>query len=595
MTQELLTGPRNLADEDSHDDKAAYSMEDYFLGAIQEFEGNIGYLMTNKFASHTIRVLLLVLSGDEMDASSHRSLLQGRKREDADVSRADKAKEFGLESRPTPDSFKAALQKMIADSLLGLETSSLRALATHHVGNPMLQLLIRLEVTRGGKHRALEEDSVIRKLLPDDPLTEGTESASFINGLLYDPIGSRLLESILEHAHGKTFKAIYKELFKHRLDSLARNEVASYVLCRVFDRLCAEEIEAATRSIIPEFPDLAQRGRTGVIKAVIDRCFVRNVDTEPLATALINAYAPDSPDPSSFLVNLLQLPPNLPASAAASTATSSAISPPRAPPVEPPTRSTNQTTALSTQTTPQILRRQHHATTLAQSMLQTSGPLSTLLYASLSALSPQHILCVARTAPLSPLLQTALTSPTSNLILRRKFITRLFGHFAALSQHPAASHVVDAVEQGTRAGLAFVRERVAEELAESEAQLRESACGRKVWRNWKMDLYKRRRGVWVSETRREVGNDGFQSFPGGGVEDDEADWGGRPSSSSTGKGRHGWEEEPRGRSLTRRKHGDSRAEPASAAGKTPLQLARERHAQKQRAKSAQQRKENAAG
>ena len=69
--------------------------------------------------------------------------------------------------------------------------------------------------------------------------------------------------------------------------------------------------------------------------------------------------------------------------------------------------------------------------------------------------------------------------------------------------------------------MAFARERIAEELAESESILRDSRWGRKVWRNWKMDLYRRKRREWVRSVRGEVGNDGFLSFPGGPGSSDE--------------------------------------------------------------------------
>jgi hypothetical protein len=75
----------------------------------------------------------------------------------------------------------------------------------------------------------------------------------------------------------------------------------------------------------------------------------------------------------------------------------------------------------------------------------------------------------------------------------------------------AASHVVDCIWEGTH-GLAFIRERIAEELNENEAQLRESPCGRAVWKNWKMDMYKRRRADWVRQSKNKASNDGFQSF-----------------------------------------------------------------------------------
>jgi nucleolar protein 9 len=91
-------------------------------------------------------------------------------------------------------------------------------------------------------------------------------------------------------------------------------------------------------------------------------------------------------------------------------------------------------------------------------------------------------------------------------------IQQFYGHVGELALDPAGSRVIDAVFEGTR-GLAFIRERIAEELAENEASLRESFVGRAVWRNWQMDLYKRRRGDWVKQSRYTAGNEGFQSFP----------------------------------------------------------------------------------
>jgi len=137
-----------------------------------------------------------------------------------------------------------------------------------------------------------------------------------------------------------------------------------------------------------------------------------------------------------------------------------------------------------------------------------------MIFTSLSDLSSAVCLHIALTSILSPVLQASLTVPHASLIYRRKLITRFYSHIGALSMDASGSHLIDAIWAGTQ-GMAFVRERVAEELAENEKQLRESSYGRKVWRNWKMDLYQRRRPQWVREMREEVGNNGFQSFPDG--------------------------------------------------------------------------------
>lgn len=124
--------------------------------------------------------------------------------------------------------------------------------------------------------------------------------------------------------------------------------------------------------------------------------------------------------------------------------------------------------------------------------------------------------------------------------------------------------------------MAFVRERVAEELAENERSIRESGYGRKVWRNWRMDLYCRRRGQWVREVRDSVGNEGFQSFPDG----RQGGEGGSSRGSSVRPGSSRSNGVGSGHRFGGPNSGGQNEKP-----KTALDRARERHAQK---KAAQQ-------
>lgn len=481
VTEELIHPP-----EDQYIDPqdVQVSMENLFLYAINELEGNLGYLMTDRFASHALRVLLVVLAGEPLARSSHRSLLHSRKKEKVTISHAEKPTENILESRSVPGSFIQAMEKMIKSSVAGLDTTYLRALATHQTGNPALQLLVRLELGQFGKQRAKDEASVIRTLLPDDPITEGTDSYKFINGLIYDPIGSRLVECIVEFAPGKMFKALYKALFRERIGSLARNEVAGYVVMKVLERLSKEDLEEAMQLILPQIPNMVDRNRTVVIKTLIERCSARSVDTTPIAAKLETAFS----GPNGFdITRLLRLGEAVTANGGNATS--------------------NGHTA-SSQTGSDSL----HGSLLAQAMLAVDGPLSALIFDSLARLGTPLALNIARSASASRALQGALTSPTATIIFRRKVIQQFYGHIGEMALDPSASHVIDAIWQGTH-GLAFIRERIAEELAENEAALRESFVGRKVWRNWKMDLYKRHRSEWVSQSRNNAGDGAFVPFP----------------------------------------------------------------------------------
>lgn len=452
-------------------------MENLFLYTLGELEEHIGYLLTDRFASHVLRVLLVVLSGSPLENKS-KSVLQSKRKEKIGISGLDKGQERSLEKRPVPQSFLDALEKFITTTTSSLDTQNLRLLATHPLGNPTLQLLLKLELSLFGKSRAKDESSLIHKLLPDDPIAEGTESAAFINGLIYDPIGSRLLETIIENAPGKLFKSIYGEFFKERMGSLARNEIAGYVAGKILERLGKDDLQEAMRQIVDQIPSLVERNRTAIIKTLIERCVARGVDTFPIKGKLETAYGGSNGFEVTRILKINDVP------------------------LEDGKQKGKHDHS------PEKL----HGSLLAQTMMAADGPLGDLVFDSLTKLSPELSVQLARDSTASRTLQAALTAKHASVIFRRKMIQQFYGHIGELALDPAASRVIDAVWDGTN-GLAFIRERVAEELAENENSLRESFVGRAVWRNWRMDLYKRKRGDWVRLCKYTAGNDGFQSFP----------------------------------------------------------------------------------
>ncbi|KAH8727148.1 armadillo-type protein [Phaeosphaeriaceae sp. PMI808] len=475
-----LAEPKILQTPPSSDPNAIIvSMEDLFIYTLAELEEHLGFLMTDRFASHVLRVLLVVLSGVPLEKESkNKSVLQSKRKESVGIAGTDRGQARLLEKRPVPQSFLEALEKTINSSAMTLDSQNLRLLATHPLGNPTLQLLLKLELAHFGKSRAKDENSIIHKLLPDNPIAEGTESASFINGLVYDPIGSRLLETIIESAPGKLFKSIYAEFFKERIGSLSRNEIASYVAGKILERLGKDDLEEAMRQIVDQIPSLVERNRTAIIKTLIERCTTRGVDVSPIKAKLELAYS----GANGFEVTrILRMS-------------------------ESPSEEGNSNGKHDHSPT------KVHGSLLAQTMMAVDGPLGNLVFDSLAKLSPELSLQLARDPTASRTLQAALTVEHASVIFRRKIIQQFYGHVGELALDPVASRVIDAIWSGTH-GLAFIRERIAEELAENENSLRESFVGRAVWRNWQMDLYKRKRGDWVKRSRWTAGNDGFQSFP----------------------------------------------------------------------------------
>ncbi|KAI9823277.1 MAG: Nucleolar protein 9 [Thelocarpon impressellum] len=464
VTQEM-TAPVEPQQHGSADE-VYVSMENLFLYTLNDLEGNLGYLVTDQHASHVLRVLLVVLSGLPLDQTSTTLLLQSKKKEKVRVSGLPaKAEALGLTRRTVPEAFHAAVDKFLADAASNMDGTNVRLLATHPRGNPVLQLILELELSRSGRGRPKDGESVLAKLMSQDQQAGDVEDTSFIRGLVYDPIGSRLVETIVVHSPGKTFKALYRSFFKDKLGSLARNETAGYVVAKVLERLSREDLEDATRSIMPQIPSLVERSRTSIIRTMVERSVARGADTQPLADAIANAYGQDGPP---RLLKMLRWDDTGPTSGGHEK--------------------------------PRHDAERLHASLLAQSMLAAPGALSGLLYDGLLATPAETVAAMAREPASSHVLQAALSLPTSTANFRRKLINTLLGQVGELAVHPAGSHVVDAMWTGSR-GLGNYAQRIAEELLAREAELRESHLGRAVWRNWKMDLYVNRRSEWMAEAR----------------------------------------------------------------------------------------------
>lgn len=450
--------------------KGSITAGQLFLDVSKELEENLGYLMTDQFASHTLRVLLVVLSGRPLVDAQTTSLLQSKKKENIELSSREKpSSKASSSARTVPDSFATTLDQMINGMVAGLDTTNLQALASHPVANPLLQLLLDLEFRQSGKSKAKDITSLFRKLLPDDPPEEGTDSASFFNGMLYDPIGSRLMEVLVKNSPGKTFKVLYHSLFRSRLSNLAKNETASYVLIKALERLNKEDLQEAIDELCPQIQLLVDRSRMSVIKSLVERCQVREVDTQPLAVALKEAYGQSSEE---WMKKMLQI----------DSFGSEIFFDERRKQIE----NQNPTKA--------------HTSLLAQSMLEVPGPLRELITEGILAIESPSLLRVAKDRSATYVLQKSLTCSGETARYRRMIMPRLIPLASDLATDPVGSHVVDASWSGTE-GLAFIRERIAEQLLQHETILRDSTPGRAVWRNWKMDMYKTKRFDWMAEAK----------------------------------------------------------------------------------------------
>ncbi len=494
VTQELVADEAGAAKE-TNDDDVYVSMENLFLYTLNELEGQIGFLLNDRFASHALRVLLIVLSGKSLAQASTKTLLASKKKENITTPGfKSSAEELSLEARAVPDSFKYAIDKFISDTSAILDETSIPVLSCHPTANPALQLLLELELTRTTKKKDLAPQcsgTILEKMLPDPIEAEGSKSAIFLNGLVYEAIGSRLLETLVTYAPGKLFKQIYRAIFKDRIGSLARNEIASYIVVKVLERVSREDLEDAATSIIPQVGNLVERGRVAILKVLLERTAARHAEksTAGLVAALAEAY---DNDPKTLILQMTK-----------TTAQSEK------------TEETDEALAKAEQA--RVDPNTLHGSLLAQAMLAIPGPAATLIQESLLAQNLPTILHMACTTTTSHILQVALvpTDPslpsnpgsTNNAPFRRKLANKFLADpssIVTLATSKSGSHALDSFWDGTQ-GLMMLKERICSILAENMGYLRDDWVGRVVLRNWMVEQFQRRKVDWIAKVKEGEG------------------------------------------------------------------------------------------
>src|SRR5690606_11430785 len=112
-------------------------METLILSAVLELEPTFLDLLTNTFASHTARVLLVVLSGQALADDMASRSLKSKKKEDVSA-----AAKILTEKRIVPIAFLETLDRILADVSSKLSVERIRQLAVDPLGSPSLSSLI---------------------------------------------------------------------------------------------------------------------------------------------------------------------------------------------------------------------------------------------------------------------------------------------------------------------------------------------------------------------------------------------------------------------------------------------------------------------
>ena len=435
---------KGVVDEE---DVSSTSFENLFVRVVEELNPNLGFLMTDVFGSHVLRTLLIVLSGRPLSQASSLGKKVDKQSTSEHTSEDDSA-------RQVPQAFAEALQSATSHMTSNLDTTTLHVLATHPVGNPILQLLIDLELSLGGRRATKSQDSLYSRLLPDEVSREDSQSIGFVNHLLYDPVGSRLLEVIFQKLPDKTFKHLYSATIEPRLKSILRNDSANFVLQKCIERMREKELQSILEEI-PQHTDLLiERNRSSILKTLVERCKEKDVKVDPLIPTLHQCI---KVLPQLILPDQSTLQDH--------------------PPVKDNKSSRSHWTAF-------FISLLSHPSHLIESQLATS----------ILNLSDSTFLLLCRSTTASRLIQSLLT--TCSDPSRKPLVHRLLPLVQSLAPDVAGSHVIEALLPATQ-NLRFLRIKIGGILQAEQRIIEETQPGRIVCMKWNIRAMRDEKGIWA--------------------------------------------------------------------------------------------------
>ncbi|KAG6813198.1 hypothetical protein H0H92_013318 [Tricholoma furcatifolium] len=466
------------------------------LDAAEELVSSFSSLIMDPFASHVIRALLALLSGNNsaLDGPS-----QGTVR--SKKSAAWKARQGSMKSvftdekgkgrvgtlRSRPAEFQVLARRLVDSLRQELGDNEVRALAADKVASPALQMLLEVEADCG---MVEDPNSLMDRVMvgiisacKNDPEVT-IEPSDYLNTLLRDPTSSHLLETIVSRSPDDAFSLLWSTYLQGKLARLANHPVANFVLAKAMERVSAEQLSNACKELDETWNKLISSSRTGVLRAAIDRSAALKASEQSICEAVYSAFnLVTAEDRTNLVPCVLHLLPLQEYQASLNSATTAPQTPVhkrhgRRPEIAAPIKSNG----------PKI-----QGSILLQSLLRLPMPHNEVVTASLASLPMEQRIKISHDPSGSRIYDALLESSSVPSKAKRELIMGFIGHYHHLVDDRLGSRVGDRCWAFADT---YLKEKIARSLFIHEQFLAGSFYGKFFARNLNLYLLQRRPDEW---------------------------------------------------------------------------------------------------
>lgn len=467
------------------------SMEDMFTSVVNQMQPEVKQMMTHNYASHVLRVMLLVLALKELPSTTkaHSTLRSKKLKIARKMIEIKDTTDFGKQYQ-VPGLFKGLLKSLVDASWEGeatatsqdeeakkASTKKFRELAINKVALPVLQLLIQVEGIN-------DRDRTVWHLIFASTEEADNDELAFVEYLLSDSVGSHFLELCvkLDTVRPKYVERLYKLYMADRVLKLAKRATTGvFVIQALLFRLRAPDVEHILDEIIPELAgliDVENNENLDLAQRVIDALIARsNYRRQELIDQLFAKLAPNYPSAANerddftedvdaeLLENTLQL--------------------------------SKLTLGNTRDDWPTAEERRRSL--FLEKLMEYDDKFVRAVWLNFMALPRERLLQMCFHGVFSHVVEALMkVDPHENKkveILRKRYLQLFQGHIVDLACNSYGSHLVDKLWAFTVL-LPMFKDRFAQEMFEQQNKVKDSQYGRIVWKNWDLEKFVRKKLDW---------------------------------------------------------------------------------------------------
>lgn len=468
IEKEILSGGHETEEEEADEEEMEgwVSMENMFLYIIGEFKSHLKNMMKDKYASHVLRLALLVMTGKELPSSvESNSILRSKRSKIARKMIEIKDSEDYQKKFQVPTSFKDELREVLKEITTGETSESLRELAIDSISSPMVQLLIQLE-------GIVDRERTIWRMIfnGDDEKAEQKErekEGAFVEYLLSDNVGSHFLQNAIENQKVKSVERLYDTYMRERVVKLAKRETTGvYVVESMMEKLKGKQQQEILDALVPVLNELIVNN-LDLGGRIVD-CSLRNDNYRKaeIVAKLVEFFNRGNEE-SGIFENVLKL---------------------------------SSSTLHSTKDDWPTSEERRRALFLEKLIAYDEETVLPLCVESLLALDDDTLAKFCKHGVFSHIVEAVLDRREAlDMVARKRILNRLLApgsrSLVELACHSTGSHVVDKL-WGFTFRLNMYKERIARALFDDRDSVKSTLYGRMVWKNWRVEQYCRKFNDW---------------------------------------------------------------------------------------------------